>query len=135
MKAATKQDNWAPFLALFDEQNRQRPTRIGVFEGPPGAMADFWLENGLPLAGLDIDARDGTGLNIQIMLGDSRLGPNHMTHVVKGARSLKVLLSSSDNGDGLEIEGSDGMTTVLHFEERPRTDCADQLPQHETDQG
>jgi hypothetical protein len=122
MKAALRQHNWARFLELFNEHNRLRPTRIGVFEGPPDAMADYWIEDGLPLTGLDIDAHGPEGPNVEIMLGDAtQHGAGHLTHVVKNTRFLKIVLSAAGVADSLEIQGGDGRTTVLQFEEKDMT--------------
>lgn len=83
MNAVTKQHNWSTFLKLFSEQNRTRPTRIGVFEGEPGAMTEHWIENGLPLTGIDVDARGEDAPTIEIMLGDStKIDSSHLTHTV-----------------------------------------------------
>lgn len=119
MNAAIEQHNWARFISLFGEQNRLRPTRVGVFEGPPGSMNDLWLEDGVPLMGIDIDAHGPDAPDIEIMLGDKgKPGAGHMTHVVKGARFVKIVLSATGDGDGLEIEDRDGRTTILRFEEK-----------------
>jgi hypothetical protein len=120
MNAAIERHNWSRFISLFGEQNRLRPTRIGVFEGPPDAMEDFWLEDGVPLMGIDIDAHGRDAPDIEIMLGSAgKPGNGHLTHVVEGAVFVKIILSASGNADSLEIQGRDGRTTVLQFEELP----------------
>jgi hypothetical protein len=48
MNAATGQHNWTYFLKFYNEQNKGRATRLGVFENEN----DYWLENGLPLVGI-----------------------------------------------------------------------------------
>lgn len=117
MKAATKQTNWTEFLKLFSEQNRLRPTRLGVFEGEPGEMRDYWLEDGLPLAGIDVDTHAEGAWAIEIMLGNNEnAGSQAMTHVIRGARSAKIILSPDGDGDGLEILDAEGKTTFLRFE-------------------
>jgi hypothetical protein len=65
---AEQQHSWARFLKLFAEQNVGRKTRIAVFQGPPDSLTDYWLEDRLPLAGIDIDPDDERGPDIQIML-------------------------------------------------------------------
>lgn len=80
MEAATKKSNWTEFLTLFSEQNQMRPTRLGVFEGEPGAMRDYWLEDGLPLTGIDVDTHAEGAPTIEIMLGGNEPdGSNAMT--------------------------------------------------------
>ena len=117
MNAATNQHNWAPFINFFSNQNRKRPTRISVFEGAPEEMEDYWLEDGLPLTGIDIDTHGKESPTIEIMLGDAtKADSRHMTHVVSGARSVKIVLSASGDADGLEIVDAEGKTTILQFE-------------------
>jgi hypothetical protein len=110
MNSATKkQFGWTRFLRFYGEQNQGRPTRLGIFENGN----DFWIEDGLPLAGIDFDA-DGGQLTIQIMLGD------RMTHTIPDARSAKISFSISEMNDGLDISDADGKTTVLRFEDGRR---------------
>lgn len=118
MNATTKRHNWSMFLKLFSEQNGGRLTRLGVFEREFGAATDYWIEDGLPLAGIDVDARDKEMPTIEIMLGDANKGDSrHFTHTVAGARFVKIVLSSGGEADGLEIEDANGKTTVLRFED------------------
>ena len=117
MNAATEQHNWSAFLKFLSEQNLGRPTRISVFEGTPGAMRDDWLEDGLPLAGIDVDLHGENAPTVEIMLGDSaKTNSQHMAHVVSGARFAKITLSANGAADGLEIEDAQGKTTILRFE-------------------
>jgi hypothetical protein len=82
-------------------------------------MNDLWLEDGMPLTGIDIDAHGQDAPNIEIMLGDNATpGEPHLTHVVKGARFVKIVLSASGDADALEIERGDGRTTILQFEQK-----------------
>ena len=58
-----------------------RPTRLEVL-GPVGEVeSDFWLEDGLRLAGIDLDADGDRGTCVEIMLQPpSASSKNHMTH-------------------------------------------------------
>ena len=106
MNSAMKQDfAWTRFLKFYGEQNEGRPTRLGIFENGH----DFWIEDGLPLSGIDFDADRGR-LTIQIMLGDS------MTHTIPDVRAARVFFSATEMNDGLDISDSEGKTTVLRFE-------------------
>lgn len=106
MNDATKnQLNWTKFLRFYGEQNQGRPTRLGIFEHGN----DFWIEDGLPLTGIDFDA-DPNRLTIQMMLGD------RMTHTIPDARTVRVTFSATEMNDGLDITDADGKTTVLRFE-------------------
>lgn len=117
MKAVTKKTNWTEFFKLFTEQNHLRPTRLGVFEGEPGQMRDYWLEDGLPLAGIDVDTHKEDTPTVEIMLGEIGTADSRsMTHVVRGARSAKIILSPDGTDDGLEVLDKEGNTTFLRFE-------------------
>ena len=103
MNTAAKQHIWENFLAFYGEQNAGRPTRGGVFE----RETDYWLENGLPLIGLDIDPR-GTLPTVEIMM-------ENFTHTIKNARKLSMHFSLDGEDDGLDIIDSAGATTILRF--------------------
>lgn len=105
MNAATKQHNWTNFLKYYSEQNVGRPTRLGVFENGN----DFWIEDGLPLTGIDVDDHNDAP-TVEIMLGDD------LTHTIKDARSIKMSLSLDESNDGLDITDAEGKTTILRFE-------------------
>lgn len=107
---------WSSFLKLFSEQNRNRPTRIAVFEGLPGDMNDYWLEDGLPLAGVDVDPDGEDGLEVEILLGDTSDPDAHMTRRVRGVRFARITLSADGESDGLELGTRTGESTVLRFE-------------------
>ena len=108
--------NWSKYLRVFSEQNRNRPTRLGVFEGHPGSMSDLWLEDGLPL--LSVDAVVGSSeVDIEIMLDAApQSGAAHMSHRVHQARTLRIVLGETGESDGLEVEDATGATTILRFE-------------------
>lgn len=108
MNAATKQYNWASFLKFYSDQNEGRLTRLGVFEHQSDIFNDYWLEAGLPFIGIDIDSHVETP-TIEIMLGG-------FSHTVKDVRELKAHFSFEGDEDGLDINGSDGNTTILRFE-------------------
>lgn len=104
MSAATKQVYWTNFLKVYGEQNKGRSTRLGVFEGEN----DYWLENGLPFTGIDVDARNEMP-TIEIMLGE-------FTRTVKDVRQMKAHFSLDGDEDGLDIIDAEGKTTILRFE-------------------
>ena len=93
-----------------------RPTRLAVFAGEPGSMEDYWIEDGLPLAGIDLDEHDEDSPHVEIMLGDaSAPDSRHMTHIVTGVRRVKLELGAGGN-DGLDLEDANGEVTLLRFE-------------------
>jgi hypothetical protein len=116
MNTTKQQHNWSAALSFFSEQNRNRRTRLGVFESEHDMLTDYWLEDGLPLAGIDVDATGEGAPTVEIMLGETAKDARHLTHVVRGARSAKIVLSADGEDDGLEIEDAEGKTTFLRFE-------------------
>lgn len=110
--------NWSRFLKLFSELNRNRPTRLGVFKGLAGHIEDYWLEDRMPLAGVDLDLHGSSGPEVEIML-DGIDRSDHMSHRVFGVRMIKITLSLEGDADGLEIVNDHGETTLLRFENQP----------------
>jgi hypothetical protein len=112
--------SWQSVLAAFGARNNMRATRLEVM-GPAGEVeSDFWLEDGLLLAGIDLETDSERGTSVEIMLQTpSASSKNHMTHTVAGVKRLK--LETTDGGDaGLEIEDREGRVTIMRFElERP----------------
>lgn len=108
MNPTKTRHNWAAFLKFYTEQNKGRKTRLGVFENTGDVVHDYWIEDGLPLLGIDIDA-NGELPAIEIML-------DGYSHSVGEARGLKIHYSLEGDEDGIDIAGRDDRTTVLRFE-------------------
>lgn len=118
MNTAKSQHEWAAILNFFSRRNHLRPTRIGVFEGKPGDMKDLWIEDNLPLAGINTDLRDaeqGVLPTVEIMLGGETKDSALMRHVVGNAREIRIIINVS--GESLEIEDAENKTTILRFED------------------
>lgn len=90
-------------MTFYGEQNLNRLTRLGIFKG----KTDFWIENGLPLEGLDIDMH-GESPTVEIML-------KGFTHTISNARQLKLYFSLDGSEDGFDIVDAEGKTTILRF--------------------
>jgi len=112
--------SWQSDLAAFGKRNKMRPTRLEVLGPAKEVEADFWLEDGLLLAGIDLHPDGERGPCVEIMLqAPSASSKNHMTHTVAGVQRL-VLDTTDTHDEGLEIEDEDGSVTVMHFEsDRP----------------
>jgi len=108
--------SWQSDLAAFSKRNNMRPTRLEVL-GPAGEVeTDFWLENGLLLAGIDLDPDRERGTCVEIMLqAPSASNKNHVTHTVAGVKRL-VLETADGRDKALEIEDKEGSVTIMHFE-------------------
>ena len=109
MKAATKKQNdWISLLNFYAGENKDRPTRLGVFEAGQNENQDYWLEDGLPLTGIDVDPGPDS-MTIELMLGT-------YTHVIKNVVALKINLSVAGVEDGIDIIDANRGTTILRFE-------------------
>ena len=112
--------SWQADLAAFGKRNNMRPTRLEVLGPERDVESDFWLEDGLLLAGVDLDTDGERGTCVEIMLqAPSTSNKNHMTRTVAGVKRLE--LETTDGRDAaLEIEDGEGRVTIMHFEsERP----------------
>ena len=100
----TKRSQWQDLLHYYGERNEGRATRLGVFEDGN----DYWLEDGLPLTGVDIDAHTADA-NVQIML-------DRFTHTVRGVSHVTFHLSNDGNADGFDVTDAEGRVAMLRFE-------------------
>lgn len=99
---------WAEFLTSYGRANSKRPTRLGLFHKTAGVVNDYWIEDGLPLVGLDVEFGDDLPV-VQIML-------DGFTHVVRDVRSIRPIFSADGSEDGLDLVREGGSTTILRFE-------------------
>lgn len=106
--AATRQNGWVSLLNFYTDENKDRPTRLGVFETDEDMSQDYWLEDGLLLTGIDVDPGSDS-MTIELMFGP-------YTHVVKNAVGLKINLTVGGAEDGIDIIDADHHTTILRFE-------------------
>ena len=108
MNAPQTEHEWSKYLKFFSEQNIGRPTRLGVFERNGDSIADYWLESGGKLLGVDLDT-SADQASIQILIGE-------LEHIVIEPQQAKFILSRSGDEDGFDITDAGGRTTVLRFE-------------------
>lgn len=108
--------SWKADLAAFGKRNLMRPTRLEVLGPGREVESDFWLEDGLLFAGIDLDTDGDPGPSVEIMLQPpTPKKQNHMTHSVAGVKRM-ALETTGGRDEGLEIEDSEGVVTVLRFE-------------------
>ena len=82
-------------------------------------MTDYWIEDGLPLEGIDIDTHGDNAPTVEIMLGDAqKTGSRAFTHIITKTRFIKIILSASGESNGLDIEDESGAITILRFENK-----------------
>ncbi len=108
--------SWKSDLAAFGKRNNMRPTRLEVLGPVREVESDFWLEDGLLLAGIDLDTDGERGTCIDIMLqAPPPSGKNHMTHTVGSVKRLELEITNGHD-KSLEIEDGEGRVTIMHFE-------------------
>jgi hypothetical protein len=110
-----KKAGLSAYLKEFDQQNRARPTRLGEMKAGE-TDEEFWLEDGLPLAGISLETKGENAPLVQIMLGGMGETERSMAHVVAGVRNVRLQLAPDGHDDSLEIEDLQGKTTILRFE-------------------
>jgi hypothetical protein len=118
MRNNIEKSTWKADLSAFGKRNYLRPTRLGVLSVDKNIDSDFWLEDGLLLAGIALEADREGGPSVEIMLEAQKATPNdHMTHSVMGVKRMALLNTASGWDEGLEIEDARGAITVMHFED------------------
>ena len=116
MRTNIENSSWKASLGVFGARNHLRPTRLEVLGPDRNIDSDFWLEDGLLLAGIDLDAKGEREPNVEIMLRASKAPTSdHMTHSVAGVKRIALNTGTSQD-EGLEIEDAKGIITILHFE-------------------
>ena len=104
------QSNWKSFLQNFAARNEGKPTRLGVMEMHDDVANDYWIEEGLPLVGLDVYPGKA-GFRVDIIF-------DNFTHSIEGATKL-VEIKRGEENYGLDILDVEGKAAVLRFEDWP----------------
>jgi hypothetical protein len=122
MKEKLEMNKWGESLNRFSEINRNRPTRLEVIGQIGNLERDYWMEDGLPLMGIDVDMKGENSPRVQIMLASRKdADASHLTHVVSKAKTVVVELGYEGQFDGLQIEDTNGAKTILRFETKEPT--------------
>ena len=116
MRTNIENSSWNAKLAAFGTRNHLRRTRLEVLGADRNIDCDFWLEDGLLLAGIDLDTKGERGPSVEIMLRASKApSSDHMTHSVAGVKRI-ALNTGANQDEGLEIEDEKGTITIMHFD-------------------
>lgn len=108
--------SWQANLTDFSKRNKMRPTRLEVLGPDREVESDFWLENGLLLAGIALEVDGDRGPSVEIMLQVSDAATHgHMTHTVAGVKRVE-LDTVAGRDEALEIEDKEGAVTIMRFE-------------------
>lgn len=92
----------------YTDQNAGRRTRLGVFEPINGSVADYWLEDGLPL--------DEVGIHGKNDLPSISISAGEFSHTVKDVIRTKAHYDLAGDEEGLDLIDAAGRTTILRFE-------------------
>ena len=116
MRKTIEPSDWQTNLAEFGERNKMRSTRLEVLGAARDVESDFWLEDGLLLAGITLEMDRDRDPSVEIMLRvPAGATHGHMTHTVAGVK--RVELNTADGRDeALEIEDKEGAVTIMRFE-------------------
>jgi hypothetical protein len=116
MRKIIEPSSWQMNLSDFDERNKLRSTRLEVLGPDREMVSDFWLEDGLLLAGIDLEMDGDRGPTVQIMLQAPAAATHaHMTHTIAGVK--RIAMEPPNGGDeGLEFEDKEGAVTIMRFE-------------------
>lgn len=112
MQDVIEKTQWVDYFKVFNERNKDRPTRLETF----GEMGAQEAEKHLPLSGISVEL-DGDDAYVEIMLGS--LSPQvigHLTHTVPHVERIMRRLGDDAREDAIEFESSDGEKTLLIFE-------------------
>ena len=116
MRKNIEPSSWRANLSDFGERNKMRPTRLEVFGRDKEVESDFWLEDGLLLAGIALETDGERGPSLEIMLQVPTVPTrSHMTHTITGVKRMG-LETVAGRDESLEIEDKEGAVTVMHFE-------------------
>lgn len=99
---------WAIELHKFTNRNAGRSTKLEVDTPDYGAQAQ---EFGYPLRGIAYDSRDG---KVLITLGDQASTDRHLTHSIKNADAIFVLVDVRGRDEALAISHKNTQT-LLRF--------------------
>jgi hypothetical protein len=102
------EDAWAAELHKFTNRNAGRTTKLEIDNPDFGAQAQ---ELGFPLRGIAYDAKDG---QVLITLGDQGKADRHLTHAIKNADAIYVLVDMRGRDEALAISHNNAQT-LLRF--------------------
>ncbi len=116
MRKTIKPSGWQTSLSNFSERNKMRSTRLEVIGVASEVETDFWLEDGLLLAGITLEMDRDRGATVEIMLqAPAAATQGHMTHTIAGIKRLAM-----DRSNGLdyavELEDEAAVVTIMRFE-------------------
>jgi hypothetical protein len=102
------EDAWATELHKFTNRNAGRVTKLEIDNPDFGAQSQ---EHGFPLRGIAYDAKDA---QVLITLGDQGRAGRHLTHAIKNADAIYVLVDMRGRDEALAVSHNNTQT-LLRF--------------------
>lgn len=96
------------FMEILNRRYSGRPTRIGMFEPGSSGVMDYWIENGLPLAQVEIEQLDGH-VRLRVTAGE-------YSHEIEDPIRVSFHTTLRGEEDGVDIAESTGRTLVVRFD-------------------
>ena len=116
MRKEIEPSAWQTNLSDFGKRNNMRQTRLEVLGPDREVVLDFWLEDGLLLAGITLEMDRDRGPTVEIMLRVPAAATHgHMTHTVAGVKRLAIDRANGPD-EALELEGQERAVTIMRFE-------------------
>ena len=116
MRKEIEPSAWQTNLSDFGKRNNMRQTRLEVLGPDREVGSDFWLEDGLLLAGITLEMDRDRGPTVEIMLrAPAAATHGHMTHTVGGVKRLAIDRANGPD-EALELEDQEGAVTIMRFE-------------------
>lgn len=117
MRVDVERERWRTFLESFGERNKTRQTRLEVISKSGDVGTDFWLEDGLPLIGANLDKDGEDAPQVEIILdGATMCDARHLTRTVSRVRRMGHETGDAGRDTSLEVEDEGGNVTILRFE-------------------
>lgn len=108
MAKPIEEGEWKEFLVNYGIRHGGKRTRLGVFEIRDGVVNDLWLDDGLPLLGIDVDTTNGRQTVGLIF--------DRLKYSIENVSDIAEVCDAAV-GNGLDIRDREGKTTALRFED------------------
>ncbi len=108
MREGSSFEGLEEFVGVLNKRYSGRPTRIGMFEPGSSGVMDYWIENGLPLAQVEIEQLDGH-VRLRVTAGE-------YSHEIEDPIRVSFHTTLRSEEDGVDIAESTGRTLVVRFD-------------------
>jgi hypothetical protein len=122
MPGFIERNQWKTFLDEFSKRNQLRPTRLEVVGSDIGAQEE---EKFLPLVGVSFETKGDAAGTVEIILGgETAAEERHLDHTIRNVERIAPLIGTTGLEEGLGIQDSENVKTLLRFETLPELEAA-----------